>query len=831
MTDSKLDGGDVVKRQDPARTFGRFDDEAREYVITDPRTPWPWINYLGADGLVGLISNTGGGYCFFEDAKLRRLTRYRYNAVPSDQLGRCLYIKDGDTVWSPGWKPAQTDLDEYSCRHGLGYTVITGAKGGVEAEVLSFIPLGESVEVQRIRLRNRGRRARKIRLFTYVEWCLWNAEDDATNFQRNFSTGEVVVDGSTLFHVTEYRERRDHFAFYSVDRPLVGFDTDREAFVGAYGDLRMPEVVRQGAPSNSRAHGWAPIASHCVELELQPGGEEKVVALLGYVVNPEDEKWDEAGRINTRRARAVIGRLGHSEGVDRAFARLREHWNGVLEGWRVESPEPKLDRLSSIWNPYQCSVTFAVSRSASLFESGVSRGMGFRDSNQDLLSAVQIMPARARQRLLDLAATQMSDGSAYHQYQPLTKKGNAAIGSGFNDDPLWLIASTAAFIKETGDIAVLDENVAYDDAPDSDATLFDHLAASFGHVLSHRGEHGLPLIGRADWNDCLNLNVFSKDPDESFQTAPLATSGRAESLMIAGLFGWTGRDFVELCRRTGRTDEAEAATTALEAMNGAVHEHGWDGAWFLRAYTHDGQKVGSSENAEGQIFVEPQAWCVMAGIGLENGRAERALDSVQALLGSDHGVALVYPPYTRYQLALGEITSYPPGYKENGGVFCHTNPWVVIAETMLGRGERAFEVFKKTAPTYRQHLTELHRLEPYVYPQMIAGPQSKKPGEAKNSWLSGTASWAHVAASQYIFGIRPDYDGLRMDPCIPRRWPSFTVRRAFRGAEYLIEVVNPNHVSKGVRRVELNGEAVNGAVVPPQSAGSSNRVRVLMGEE
>jgi cellobiose phosphorylase len=829
MTASKNDPGGAVLSAENGSTYGRFDDDKREYVISDPRTPLPWINYLGGEGLVGLISNTGGGYTFFDDAKLRRLTRYRYNAVPLDQPGRYLYLRDGDTVWSPGWRPACTALDSYQCRHGLGYTVIRGVKDQLEAEVSYLIPVGQKAEVHRLVLRNQSRKQRRVQLFSYLEWCLWNAEDDATNFQRNYSTGEVLVKGSTLYHCTEYRERRNHYAFYAANRPLQGFDTDRDSFVGPCGDLQSPAVVAAGRSQGSVAHGWSPIASHHIEVELAPGAEETLVFVLGYVQNQEAEKWDDRGDLNTRPAEELVNRLGRPEAVEQELARLKADWESILSGCRLSSDDPRLDRLVSVWNPYQVAVTFAVSRSASLFEAGISRGIGFRDSNQDLLGAVQLFPQRARQRIIDLSATQLTDGSAYHQYQPLTKKGNAAIGSGFNDDPLWLIAATAAYVKETGDLGILDEPVPYDDDPGSSDCLFDHLQASFEHVVRHRGPHGLPLIGRADWNDCLNLNVFSEDPDASFQTAPQVTGGVAESLMIAGLFVWTGRDYAELCRRCDRASEAEVAAKRVQEMAAAVLEHGWDGAWFLRAYAHSGDKIGSSENREGRIFVEPQGWCVMAGIGVEDGRAERALDSVRALLGSEHGVALVYPAFTRYHPELGEISSYPPGYKENGSVFCHTNPWVVIAETMLGHGERAFEVYRKTAPSYRDHLADLHRTEPYVYPQMIAGPEAVRPGEAKNSWLTGTAAWSLVAVTQYILGIRPDFDGLRMDPCIPRGWPGFTVRRRFRGATYKIRVDNPEHVSKGVRQVIVDGAPIKGVEVPPFEPGTEHEVTVVMG--
>jgi cellobiose phosphorylase len=692
-----------------------------------------------------------------------------------------------------------------------------------------FVPVDCNAEIHQVTLRNLSSTARRVQLFSLVEWCLWNAEDDMTNFQRNYSTGEVEVDGSVIYHVTEYRERRNHFAFYSVNRPVDGYDTDRERFLGLYNGFDRPDAVFEGRSRDSWAHGWSPIASHHLAVELAPGAEDRLVFVLGYVENHDHAKWTEAGRIDIEAARQLIGRFATADAVDAARADLARHWDGLLSGWSLDSHDERLDRLVNVWNPYQCVVTLNASRSASLFESGISRGIGFRDSNQDLLATAHNLPGRTRERILDLAATQRSDGSAYHQYQPLTKRGNAAIGSGFNDDPLWLIVSTAAYVKETGDLSILDRPAPFEDRPDWTSSLFDHLEASFRHVVDNLGPHGLPLIGRADWNDCLNLNVFSTDPDESYQTAPLKASGRAESVMIAGLFVFGGRDFVELCRRTGRDETASWAQARIDAMVAAVDRHGWDGEWFLRAYRHDGAKVGSRECDEGRIFVEPQGWCVMAGIGLDDGRAERALDSVHRHLGCDHGVVLLAPAYSRYHVELGEVSSYPQGYKENGAVFCHTNPWIVIAETAIGRGDRAFECYRRFSPTYRERLGRLHRTEPYVYPQMIAGAEAVRPGEAKNSWLTGTAAWSWVAATQHVLGIRPEHDGLRIDPCIPTDWHGFRVRRRFRGASFDIEVRNPDRVSAGVAEVVVDGRRLDGNVVPPAAAGTSHTVSVTLG--
>ena len=815
------------------KTFGYFDDALREYVITDPQTPWPWINYLGNEDFFSLISNTAGGYSFYKDAKFRRITRYRYNGVPMDNGGRYFYINDGGTVWSPGWKPCKTPLDFYECRHGMSYTRITGAKDGIRASVLFFVPLHTWAEVQKLTLTNTGDAPKKIKLYSFAEWCLWNAATDMENFQRNFSTGEVEVDGSVIYHKTEYKERRNHYAFYSVNAPVNGFDTDRETFIGLYNEFRDPQNVMAGVSTGSIAHGWSPVASHYIEVELQPGESKDYVFLLGYVENDQEEKFvlDAEGKlvyevpgllhsgsspvINKAKAQGLIAAFDTPEKVDAAFAELKIYWDALLSVYSVKSPEEKLDRMVNIWNQYQCMVTFNMSRSASFFESGIGRGMGFRDSNQDLVGFVHQIPERARERIIDIASTQFPDGGCYHQYQPLTKRGNNDIGGGFNDDPMWLIFGTVAYIKETGDFTILDEPVPYDNEPGSEVSLMEHLRVSFNHVVDNLGPHMLPLIGRADWNDCLNLNCFSWDPNESFQTTENKTEGsKAESLMIAGLFVVCGRDYVELCAKVGLADEAARAAALVDNMVEAVKKHGWDGEWYLRAYDYFGRKIGSPETEEGQIFIESQGWCTMAGIGLEEGMVQKALDSVKERLDCEHGIVLNNPAFTRYFVEYGEISSYPAGYKENAGIFCHNNPWVIIGETVLGRGDYAWDYYRKICPSYTEENSALHKVEPYVYSQMIAGKDAAKPGEGKNSWLTGTAAWNWYAITQYILGIKPAYDGLEIDPCICSQWKEYTVTRRFRGSEYEIKIQNPDGVCKGIREILLDGQPVEGNIVP-----------------
>ena len=809
--------------------YGHFDDSRREYVITDPRTPYPWINFLGCEDFFSIITHTAGGYSFFRDARLRRITRYRYNNVPVDDGGKYFYIHDNGKVWSPGWKPVKHPLDRFECRHGLGYSIITGEVDRLEAEVLYMVPPGYRGEVQRVRLTNHGDRRRSFSLFSFVEWCLWDALDDASNFQRNFSTGEVEIGGSTIYHKTEFRERRNHYAFYTVNADIEGFDTDRDTFTGLYNGFDAPDAVMECRSRNSRAHGWSPAASHHLKVELGPGEEKQFIFVLGYVEVPVEEKFQSLQVINKKPAEQMIAQFGSPEDADRAFRALGAFWDDLLSAFRLEHPDGKLNRMVNIWNQYQCMVTFNFSRSASFFESGIGRGMGFRDSNQDLIGFVHQVPQRARERIIDIASTQFEDGGAYHQYQPLTKKGNDAVGSNFNDDPLWLILAVDEYLRETGDWQILEEMVPFDNDETNRATLFEHLKRSFYHVVHNLGPHRLPLIGRADWNDCLNLNCFSDTPGESFQTTENREGGVAESVFIAGLFILYGGVFEQLCRRLGKTEEAGRAAGHLEEMRKAVDAHGWDGEWFVRAYDHFGEKVGSRECEEGRIFIESQGICIMAGIGIGDGRAGKALDSVKEHLDCPYGIVLNNPAFTTYILKYGEISSYPEGYKENAGVFCHNNPWIMIAETMLGNGDAAWEYYRKICPPYLEEISDLHRTEPYVYAQMIAGKDAHKPGEAKNSWLTGTAAWNFYAITQYILGIRAGYDGLHIHPVIPKEWDGYRVVRKFRGATYRIEVTNPDHVSSGVREIRLNGKKLQGTVLPLCEKGSTQEVKVVMG--
>jgi cellobiose phosphorylase len=801
--------------------YGYFDDQNREYVITRPDTPLPWINYLGCQAYFGIISNTAGGYSFYRDARLRRVSRYRYNNVPYDLGGRYIYLRDNESgeFWSPSWQPTRHELEEYSCRHGMGYSVIGSKYKGIEGRTRYFVPLDENLEIWQLSVTNHRSAPAKISVFSSIEFCLWDAQDDATNFQRNFSIGQVEIEDGVIYHKTEYRERRDHFAYFACSEALAGFDTQREAFVGPYRGWDKPVAVERGESSNSVAHGWAPIGSHHVKVALQPGETRQIVFVLGYHENPVAEKFDPPGSqiVNKKTVKPVIAKYLEPANADAAFAALRAYWDGLLGVCQVQTPDLHTDRMVNVWNAYQCMATFNMSRSASFYESGIGRGLGFRDSNQDLLGFVQMAPARARERILDLAATQLPTGGAYHQYQPLTKRGNNDVGGNFNDDPHWLIVGVATYLKETGDWSILDEPVQYDNEPGSEQPLYEHLQRSFHYTLQRLGPHGLPLIGRADWNDCLNLNCFSDTPGQSFQTTTNKDGKVAESVFIAGLFVLAGKELAAIARKRGLEDEAKQYLAEAAKMDQVVHKYGWDGEWFVRAYDDFGRKVGSKECEEGKIFIETQGFCVLAGIGLEDGLAKRALDSVVEHLATPHGIVLQQPAYSRYYLELGEISSYPPGYKENAGIFCHNNPWVMIAETMVGNGDRAHDYYARINPSAREAISDLHRCEPYVYSQMIAGRDAPTHGEAKNSWLTGTAAWNYYAITQWILGIRPGYDGLEIAPVIPKSWPGFKATRKFRGVTYDITVKRVGEGNAVVLRV--NGAPIPGNTVPPPADG------------
>lgn len=818
--------------------YGHFENDKKEYVIERPDTPLPWINYLGLEEFFGMISNNGGGYSFMVDSRKQRITRYRYNNIPMDYGGRYFYVRDDKTgeYWSPTWMPVKAELDFYECRHGLGYTKITGEKNGLRISTNYFVPIGETLEVWETDIVNTTNEEKSFKIFSFVEFALWEALMDMTNLQRTLNLAEVEVEENIIYHKTEYRERRNHFAYFATSEKPIGFDTDKDSFVGQYNALHEPKVVQEGKSGNSIAHGWTPIGSHCLQITLKPGEKKSINFLLGFFANPANEKFEKASVINKKYVKPVIDRFLKRKESEEAFQVHKTKWNDMTDRFTVETPDNDVNTMVNIWNQYQCVITYNMARSTSYYETGIGRGIGFRDACQDLFGAVHILPTeRTRQRILDLAAIQWRNGDCFHQYQLLDKKGNAEMGVGFNDDPCWLILATAAYIKETGDWDILKEECPFDNDPNDKASLWEHLITSFNYIVEHRGPHNLPLIGRADWNDCLNLLITDIKPGDTFQSdakhAALDSEvgSKPESLMIAGQFVWAGKELVEMAKRIDDQVIQKEASEAILEMVEAINTHGWDGEWFLRAYDRNGNKIGSHENKEGQIFIEPQVFMGLAGVGLEDGKLQKAMDSLGKRLYSNHGVVLQQPAYTEYDESIGEITSYPPGVKENAGIFCHPNGWVVVSECVLGRGEEAMKYYRTICPAAREAISEVHQCEPYVYSQMIAGPDSPRFGQAKNSWLTGTATANFFGISQYILGIRPVFDGLSIDPCIPNEWEEFRVKRVFRGATFNIHAKNPKNVNKGVKTILIDGIEKNNKIITDFEAGATYNVEVVLG--
>ncbi|MFA6830274.1 MAG: glycosyl transferase [Bacilli bacterium] len=784
--------------------FGHFDDTNKEYVIETPHTPLPWINYLGTEDFHSLISNTCGGYSFYKDAKLRRITRYRYNNVPRDVSGRFYYINDNGTVWNIGYLPTKTDLDSYECRHGLNYSIFNSSKNGLSAQLTCFVPLHDNCEINKVTLTNETDSPKKFSFYGGVEFCLYNAVDDANNYQRNLSLAEVEVDANTIYHKTEYRERRNHYAFFYCSRKHDGFDTERDTFLGLENGFDHPEMVYSNRSGDSLVHDYYPVGFHRFEITLKPHEKTTLIFLLGYVENKPDEKWESKKVINKEKALIMQNSYSNPDKIDLAFKELKEYWSTMLNTFSVHTQDNRFDRMANIWNQYQCMITYLMSRSASYYETGTGRGMGFRDSCQDLYGFVHLIPDKARERIIDIASIQFEDGSTYHQYQPLNKLGNADIGSGFNDDPLWLVGAVTSYIKETGDYSILQAAVPFNNVRGSEKSLYEHLLISLEHTIKNLGPHGLPLIGRADWNDCLNLNCFSEKDGESFQTVENNDTHVAESVFIAGMFVKYGNEFVQFAEKINKPDDARIISKAVKNIEEATIKFGFDqdGGYFIRAYDAYSNKVGASTCEEGKIYIEPQGFCTMAGIGESLGLGKKAIDSSFKYLLDDYGCEILYPPYSTYKIELGEISSYPEGVKENGSVFNHNNPWLTLACCYEKEPEKAFDLYKRNAPSYIEDKSEIHKTEPYVYSQMIAGRYSPSYGQAKNSWLTGSASWSFVALSEGILGIQPDYDGLRIDPCIPKELGNIKVTRIFRNKTFNIAI---NNTDSKKEKVEVNG--------------------------
>ncbi len=788
--------------------YGSFDHENREYVISRPDTPTPWINYIGAGNYGGFVSQTGGGYSFDRDPKNKRILRYRYNAIPYDQPGRYVYIRDQKTgkYWSPTWSPTYTKLNHYECRHGLGYTVISSEHEKVKASITYFVPDNyQALEVWVIKVRNLNGKPRKLQLFSYAEFSFYDAIKDQTNLDWCQQINQAEFKQQTIFWRSFMKNQG--YTFFTTNGKISSFDTDREKYVGPYRSLANPLCVENGQCSNSLAIRGNGVGGLCVEVDLKSHEEKEIIFILGTTDQPEN-------------ILPLIKKYRKSENVGAALADLKKKMAEYLGRFQAKTPDDETNVMVNTWNQYQCKSTFNWSRFVSMYQLGINRGMGFRDTAQDTLGVMHTIPEEARHTLFKLLEIQYRDGHAAHQFYPLTgevEAGDAAEGvkkaaKWYSDDHLWIILAVCAYIKETGDLNILPEKVSYLD--DGKAPVLEHLKAAIDFSVSHVGQHGLTLAGWADWDDTLNLDTGK---------------GSAESVWSTMLLGVALLDMVALCRALKKED--------LVKKYSALHKHflkivnskaGWDGKWYLRAYTDEGKKVGSHLNEKAKIYLLMQSWAVMSGFAT-NHRAKTALASAHKYLNTKYGLVLIWPAYDHFDWKIGGTTTYPPGAKENGGIFLQTNPWQMIAQTMMGNGDLAYQYYRQILPSLKNDIAEVYEIEPYVYCQNILGKEHPQFGLGRNSWLTGTATWAMVAIKQYILGIRPDYHGLIIDPCIPSFWKGFEVKRVFRGCTYFITVRNPRGTNKGIRSLMVDGKKIMGNQVPLFKDEKDHHIEAVLG--
>ena len=783
--------------------YGKFSYENQEFIISRPDTPTPWMNYLSNKEYCVLISNTAGGNSFHIDPKERRITRYRYNNIPYDRPGKYIYIKDKDTnkVWSPTRKPVQTYLDQYECHIGLGYNTIHARYDDIESTIKYVVPLDDNVELWGLSLKNTSDQQKQLKLFSYVEFALWNAINDQWDLQyiQNVAVAKFE-DNSVFYSLFDFSPKA--YVFFSCSEKIESYDCDREAFIGVYRTESNPIAIEKNTCSNSQALGGNPIASTSLSLTLGPGEGKSIVFILGIVKTKSD-------------GFSLQKKYRNLEIVNKEVQNVKNSWLKKFSFFETTTPEKDFDNLVNIFNAYQCHTTFNWSRYVSFYETGIGRGMGFRDSCQDILAVSHAIPTRVKSRILELLENQFNDGHVYHLFFPLTKTGGFPdyVKPGmifFSDDHLWIILSVVNYLKETGDFTLLDQNVNYIDGQQD--SVYTHLKKSLEFSFAKFGKHLLPLMGSADWNDALQL-----------------PGKESESVWSAMLLHKVLLEMKELALQINQKEDSDFFQEKAENIKNTINTTCWDGEWYTRAYTDKGDPVGSKTSSEGIMYLNTQSWAIISNIASFE-RATIILQKVKEKLATPYGVKLLEKPYTQFHPELGGISTFPPGLKENGAIFCHTNPWLVISECLMGNGDQAYEYLINYSPLSKVKIQELHKTEPYIYSQMITGPDHPKFGQAKNSWLTGTAAWSYYAMTNWILGIRPEYNGLTIDPCIPTSWKSFTIKRVFRGTTYHITVSNPTHISHGVKEVYIDKELAKRNLIPIFSDQKEHIITIIMGK-
>jgi N,N'-diacetylchitobiose phosphorylase len=795
--------------------YGTFDDQAKEYVITRPDTPLSWSNYLGTTEYGAIITNNAGGYGFYRSGAQGRFLRLRFNSVPPDQPGRYFYLRDrasGD-YWSASWQPVGKPLAEFAstCRHGTAYTIISSDYRGIRSEVTYFVPLGQLFEYWQLSLTNTGAEPRSLSVFTYCEFSNnWNTQQDLVNLQYSLFIGRGELRSGLLrFAINDHlladpadfakHDQGRHVWMGLVGAPLAGYDTSREAFLGAYRSYHNPLAVERGGCSNSEAYGDNACGSLQADLVLQPGETRRLLVLLGI------------GPAETVGQRALV-EFGSWQRAEVELQRLKDSWHAKLGSLVVKTPDADLDHTINVWGPYNCLITFAWSRAASLVYNGERDGLGFRDSVQDVLGVTAAQPEAARARLELLLSGQLSNGGALPIVRPFDHHpGQEPVPDPAelrSDDCLWFFNAIPAYVAETGELDFYRQVLPY--ADQGQATVFGHLRRALEFNLERTGAHGLPCGLAADWNDCLKLGY------------------RGESLFVAFQVYLGLGIYAELAARLGQTAEATWALERRRELDTRIQQHGWDGDRFIWAIGEDGTVYGSRSSPEGSVYLNTQVWAVISGAARPE-QARLCLQTVHEQLATPYGLMLSAPPFVHTPIEVMRAVLFNPGIKENAGIFNHTQGWGVMAECLQGNGERAYQYYRACLPAAYNERAELRQAEPYVQAQTTYSTYSPRAGATRTPWLTGAAPWAYFAATQYLLGIRPEIDGLRIDPCIPAEWPGFQAVRRFRGKRVEIEVRNPHGVCRGVRSLELNGAPLPGSLLPAKLLQETNRVVAVLG--
>jgi len=795
--------------------FGYFDDNSKEYVITRPDTPRSWSNYLGSTEYGAIITNNAGGYSFYKSAAQGRFTRLRFNSVPTDQPGRYIYLRDHDNgdYWSASWQPVGKPLDQYKseCRHGSAYSIISSEYAGIRTETTYFVPLGREFECWRVRVTNLTGETRRLSAFTYVEYAgNWSAYDDLINLQYSQHIVKMTVDGGVIDHGTnvniphmpdnfQEKDQGRHTFLALVGAEVAGYDTDRAAFLGTYGSYSRPAVVERGQCTNSLAAGDNGCGVLEGRLHLDPGETRELLVLMGVGRAGEEGRW-------------AAEEFSRREKVDEELDRLKAYWHGRIAGLTVDTPDSALNSMLNMWSPFNCAMTYAWSRAASLIYAGERDGLGYRDTVQDMLGLMHAIPAEAVQRLELMITGQVSTGGA----MPVVKQFAHRPGSEDappedeyrSDDCLWLFNAIPAYVKETGDLSFYSQVLPYADRAGD--TVLGHMKRAILFSLDRSGAHGLPCGLSADWNDCIRLG------------------GRGESVFVAFQLRYALAVYLEVSQLLAMKEENDWAAANLERLDENLRNHAWDGEWYLRAYRADGFQFGSHSSREGRIFLNPQSWAVLSGHA-DARRAAAAMQSVRDHLATEYGLMICDPPYVETDYNVMRAALFNPGMKENGSIFTHTQGWAVIAETMLGHGDLAWQYFRATLPSAWNTRAEIREIEPYVYCQFTHSKYSPRFGASRVPWLSGSAAWSFFTATQHILGLRPEYAGLRVDPCIPAAWDGFSATRIFRGKTVRLEVRNPSGVQKGIAKLLLNGAPLESNLIPANELGEDNLVVGVMG--